>query len=154
MKKSLIAFSAIAAAVLVALVGCETEKLTDTQLSISPAKATIAPGESLVLKAQGGWDYTWSFVGDQYGTLSSYNGKQVTYMAPAEDTHTTLGVNKTAIIQVSSASNLTARAEITVHADPENAGETQSASSASSSTSPSTSPSNSSSITPASNSGD
>ena len=118
MKKSLVAFAAIAGAVLVAVTGCETEKLTDTQLSISPAKATIAPGESLVLKAQGGWDYTWSFVGDQYGTLSSYNGKQVTYNAPTEDTYTTLGVNKTVIIQVSSASNLTARAEITVHAEP------------------------------------
>ena len=138
MKKSLVAFAAIAGAVLVAVTGCETEKLTDTQLSISPAKATIAPGESLVLKAQGGWDYTWSFVGDQYGTLSSYNGKQVTYNAPTEDTYTTLGVNKTVIIQVSSASNLTARAEITVHAEPENTDETQSASNASSSSSSST----------------
>ena len=135
MKKSLIAFSAIAAAVLVALVGCETEKLTDRQLSISPAKATIAPGESLVLKAEGGWDYTWSFVGDQYGTLSSYNGKQVTYMAPTEDSYSTLGVNKTAIIQVSSASNLTARAEITVHAEPENSDETKYNASSSSSNS-------------------
>ncbi len=135
MKKSLIAFSAIAVSVLVALVGCETEKLTDRQLSISPAKATIAPGESLVLKAEGGWDYTWSFVGDQYGTLSSYNGKQVTYMAPTEDSYSTLGVNKTAIIQVSSASNLTARAEITVHAEPENSDETKSNASSSSSNS-------------------
>ena len=126
MKKSLFAFAAIAAAVLVALVGCETEKLTDRQLSISPAKATIAPGQSLVLKAEGGWDYTWGFVGDQYGTLSSYNGKQVTYMAPAEDTNTTQGVTRTAVIQVSSASNLTARAEITVHADAKETDKTQS----------------------------
>ena len=146
MKKSLFAFAAIAAAVLVALVGCETEKLTDRQLSISPAKATIAPGESLVLKVEGGWDYTWSFVGDQYGTLSSYNGKQVTYMAPTEDTFTTLEVNKTAIIQVSSASNLTARAEITVHADAKETDETQSSGNNSSS--------NSSSINPVSDSED
>ena len=140
MKKSLIAFSAIAAAVLVALVGCETEKLTDRQLSISPAKATIAPGESLVLKAEGGWDYTWSFVGDQYGTLSSYNGKQVTYMAPTEDTYSTLEVNKTAIIQVSSASNLTARAEITIHADAKETEETQSETNSSSGSSSSINP--------------
>ena len=141
MKKSLLFTAPFAViALFVALAGCETEKLTDTQLSISPAKATIAPGESLVLKAQGGWDYTWSFVGDQYGTLSSYNGKQVTYNAPTEDTYSTQGVNKTAIIQVSSASNLTARAEITVHADPENADENQSAGNNSSSNSSSTTP--------------
>ena len=140
MKKSLVAFIAIAAAVFVAVTGCETEKLSDRQLSISPAKATIAPGESIVLKAEGGWDYTWSFVGDQYGTLSSYNGKQVTYMAPTEDTYTTLEVNKTAIIQVSSASNLTARAEITVHADAKNTDETQSSDNNSSSNSSNTTP--------------
>ena len=140
MKKSLVAFIAIAAAVFVAVTGCETEKLSDRQLSISPAKATSAPGESIVLKAEGGWDYTWSFVGDQYGTLSSYNGKQVTYMAPTEDTYTTLEVNKTAIIQVSSASNLTARAEITVHADAKNTDEPQSSDNNSSSNSSNTTP--------------
>ncbi len=145
MKKSLLAFAAIAAAVFVAVTGCETEKLSDKQLSISPAKATIAPGESLALTAQGGWDYTWSFVGEQYGTLSSYNGKQVTYTAPTTDAYSTLEVNKAVIIQVSSASNLTASAEITVHADAKNTDENQSSSSASSSASSSTSPSSSSS---------
>ena len=121
MKKSIFAFAAIAVAVFVAVTGCETEKLTDTQLSISPSKATIAPGKDLVLKAQGGWDYTWEILEPKHGTLSTYNGKQVTYtapsLAPAEDGTSTNGFEVTDTIQVHSASNKTANAIITVKAE-------------------------------------
>ncbi len=124
MKKSLIAFVAIAVAVFVAVTGCETEKLSDTQLSITPAKATLAPGQSLVLTAQGGWDYTWEILEPKYGTLSSYNGKKVTYYAPEASSITkesitsnygpTNGFELTESIRVHSASNLMATAIILI----------------------------------------
>ena len=141
MKKTIL-FTATfaAAAIFVALVGCETEKLSDTQLAISPAKATIAPGQDLVLKAEGGWDYTWD-IDPKYGTLSTYNGKQVTYSAPAKDPNSTSGVHQTVTVQVHSASNHTASAVITIHADGETTSESsQSASSNSSSGSSSSNP--------------
>ena len=138
MKKSLFAFVAIAAAVLVALVGCETEKLTDTQLSISPAKATIAPGESLVLTAQGGWDYTWELE-PETGTLSPRNGKKVTYYAPTLADEAT-GMHDTVKVKVNSGSISNAYAVITIHADAKDTDGTQSASNNSSSNSSSTNP--------------
>ena len=80
MKTTLFTFvGAAAAAVFLAVTGCETEKLSDTQLSISPSSATVAPGKSVVLTASGGWDYTWKVNGP--GSLSTYNGKKVTYTA-------------------------------------------------------------------------
>jgi pyridoxine 5'-phosphate synthase PdxJ len=115
----LFATTSAVVAIFIALVGCETEKLTDTQLSVSPTKATIAPGESLVLTAQGGWDYTWEILEPRNGTLSTYNGKKVTYMAPDLDPNSTSGMHVTDTIQVHSASNHTANAIITVHADGE-----------------------------------
>ncbi len=81
MKKSLLVFVAAAAAIFIALTGCETEKLSDTQLSISPSSATLAPGESITLTAQGGWDYVWDQ--PKHGYLSTLNGKKVTYTASA-----------------------------------------------------------------------
>ncbi len=117
---TLLAATVAVAAVFASVVGCETEKLSDTQLSISPARATIAPGDNLVLTAQGGWDYTWEIIGDsKYGTLSTYNGKKVTYMTPLpSNEELTQGKHETVTIQVHSASNHTASAVITVHADP------------------------------------
>ena len=134
MKKSLIAFAAFAAAAFIALVGCETEKLSDTQLSISPSSATVAPGKSVALTATGGWDYTWR-IAQGKGTLSSYNGKKVTYTAsdvsytpPSSSSSTTNSTPKgfvkaeedatavtisTTIIEVRSG-DLTATATITV----------------------------------------
>ena len=82
-QMSLLPLSAAAVfAVLATLVGCESDKLSDSQLSISPSSATVAPGGSVTLTAQGGWDYTWRIASGS-GTLSSYNGKQVTYTASA-----------------------------------------------------------------------
>lgn len=116
---TLLAATVAVAAVFASVVGCETEKLSDTQLSISPARATIAPGDDLVLTAQGGWDYTWEILEPKYGTLSTYNGKKVTYMTPLpSNEELTQGKHETVTIQVHSASNHTATAVITVHADP------------------------------------
>ena len=109
MKKSLIAFAAVAT-IFAALVGCETEKLSDTQLSITPSSATVAPGKSVVLTAQGGWDYTWSK--PSHGTLSTYNGKKVTYTA--NELSATNETELTDIVEVHSASNHTATATITI----------------------------------------
>ena len=110
MKKSLIAFAAVAAAAFVALVGCETDKLSDTQLSITPSSATVAPGKSVVLTAQGGWDYTWKVQGS--GTLSSYNGKKVTYTA-SEQTYTPSASNNSATNAPYKALALMSKAETT-----------------------------------------
>ena len=81
MKKTILLFAAAAVLLLfAAMTGCETEKLSDTQLSISPSSATVAPGGSVIFTAQGGWDYSWKV---DLGTLSTYNGKKVTYTAPS-----------------------------------------------------------------------
>ena len=113
MKKSLLAFAVAAAATFIALTGCETEKLSDSQLSITPSSATLAPGDTLVLTAQGGWDYTWDK--PTHGTLSTYNGKKVTYTAPNSLGSDSSSTNElTEIIQVHSASNHTATATITI----------------------------------------
>ncbi len=80
MKTTLFTFvGAAVAAVFLAVTGCETEKLSETQLTISPSSVTVAPGKSVTFTASGGWDYTWDK--PEYGTLSSYNGKKVTYTA-------------------------------------------------------------------------
>ena len=79
MKKPFLVLAAVATAAFVFITGCETEKLSDTQLSISPSSATVAPGKSVTLTASGGWDYTWKVNGP--GSLSTYNGKKVTYTA-------------------------------------------------------------------------
>ena len=130
-KTRILAATVVLAAVLAAIVGCETEKLSDRQLSISPAKATIAPGASLVLTAQGGWDYVWSEPDSksgllQYGTLSAYNGKKVTYTAPerssvnsGDSESYTNAFELTDKVKVSSASNLTATAIIVIRYDGE-----------------------------------
>ncbi len=102
----------VLAAVSLVIVGCETEKLSDTQLSISPSSATVAPGGSVKLTAQGGWDYTWDK--PSHGTLSTYNGKSVTYTAPNSGSSSTNGTEYTDTVQVHSASNKTATATITI----------------------------------------
>ena len=120
MKTTLFTFVAAAvAAVFFAVTGCETEKLSDAQLSISPEKTTVAPGKSVVLTAQGGWDYTWD--APQYGTLSTYNGKKVTYYAPeassVESGSSTNGFELTDKVVVHSASNHTATAIILIKSE-------------------------------------
>ena len=119
MKKSLLVIVAVAAAVFVVVTGCETEKLSDAQLTVSPAKTTIEPGNSVVLTAQGGWDYTWD--APQHGTLSTYNGKKVTYYAPeassVESGSSTNGFELTDKVVVHSASNHTATAIIIIKSE-------------------------------------
>ena len=112
MKKSLLAFVAFAAATFIALTGCETEKLSDTQLSISPSSTTLAPGDTVTLTAQGGWDYTWDK--PSHGTLSTYNGKKVTYTAPNSSGASTNGTEVTDTVSAQSASHKTAPATVTV----------------------------------------
>ncbi len=112
MKTLHLFFGAALAALSIAIIGCETEKLSDTQLSISPASATLAPGGTVVLTAQGGWDYTWDK--PSHGTLSTYNGKKVTYTAPSSASASTNETEFTDTIQVHSASNKTATAIITI----------------------------------------
>ncbi len=110
MKKPFLVLAAVATAAFVFITGCETEKLSDTQLSISPSSATVAPGKSVALTASGGWDYTWSK--PAHGTLSAYNGKKVTYTA--NELSSTNGTELTDIVEVHSASNHTATATITI----------------------------------------
>ena len=113
MKKTILLTATFAVAVIfAALVGCETEKLSDTQLSISPSSATVAPGKSVTFTASGGWDYTWSK--PEHGTLSTYNGKQVTYTADMIADTSTNGAVITDKLEVHSASNHTATATITI----------------------------------------
>ncbi len=106
MKNTLFAFAAVAATLLFAtMTGCETEKLSDTQLSISPSSATVAPGGSVTLTAQGGWDYVWSK--PEHGTLSSYNGKKVTYTAFGNALEQKTGAVVDGVAQTSNVSSLT-----------------------------------------------
>ncbi len=100
MKKTILLFAAAAATFFfAAMTGCETEKLSDTQLSISPSSATVAPGGSVTFTAQGGWDYSWKV---DLGYLSTYNGKKVTYTAPGSNS--TNATEATAILTVSTGS--------------------------------------------------
>ena len=90
--------AALAAFALFVTSGCETEAISDTQLTISPSTATIKKGQSVTLTAQGGSNYKWGY-GDsgKLGTLSSLNGDSVTFTATSS--------NGTQIITVNAFSN-------------------------------------------------
>lgn len=99
------------------LIGCETDNNEETTLSINPPKAKVAYGQTITLTAQGGWDYVWSLQQPAHGTLSSYNGKEVSYTAPDAPDPSSVSSNAPALtdkVYVSSASNQTAKAVITI----------------------------------------
>jgi hypothetical protein len=102
---------------LAVLLGCETDSKPDPGLSIDPPSMTLNFGEEVTLTAQGGWDYTWEIREPRHGSLSSYNGKRVTYRAPEADLTSTNALVVTDTIYVHSASNHTAKAVITVTAE-------------------------------------
>ena len=98
-------------------IGCETDNNAEADLSITPSKATVALGQTVALTAQGGWDYTWSIEQPAHGTLSSYSGKKVTYIAPDAPSVSNVSSNELPLtdkILVSSTSNKTAKAIITI----------------------------------------
>ena len=70
--------SCVAAVVSLAIVGCETQPVTET-ISIDPQSATLHYGESVTFTASGGFDYTWSLSNTSLGTLSNTTGPTTTY---------------------------------------------------------------------------
>ncbi len=120
MKKTCILSAAAAAiAVIAAMTGCESEKVSDSQLSISPSSATVAPGGTVTLTASGGWDYTWRIASGS-GTLSSYNGKKVTYTAssasytPTPSSSSTNSTSKTLFVKADESSTTTSTTIVSV----------------------------------------
>ena len=60
--------------VCVLLAGCEAEPADKAQITITPASATLAYGESVEFTATGWRDYTWSLQDASLGTLSRTKG--------------------------------------------------------------------------------
>lgn len=63
------------------LLGCETENSEQSSITVSPSFSKIDQGESLVLRASGWTDYTWSLSNPSIGVLSATKGDQTTYTA-------------------------------------------------------------------------
>ena len=84
MKKTTCTFLSLAALVagLFFYTACETSSTNDSRgVSVSPASASLGAGQSIVLTASGGWDYTWEVEVPDLGYLSSAGGSQATYTA-------------------------------------------------------------------------
>jgi len=71
--------AAIAAALLAALAGCESESSSSATVSVSPGFARVPAGQSVTLSASGGDGYGWSLSNSSYGHLSATTGSKVVY---------------------------------------------------------------------------
>jgi hypothetical protein len=80
--KSTLAFSLCVAIGLGAAMlysGCESAE--DFSIDISPAYAEVtAKGQTVTLTASGWSGYTWSLSSEEWGYLTSHNGKSVSYV--------------------------------------------------------------------------
>jgi hypothetical protein len=84
-KRNLLIVAALASAQLavVALltVGCETESVTQTDITVSPAYSEISKGQSVTLRASGWSAYRWAVADENQGYLSAKVGVSVVYTA-------------------------------------------------------------------------
>ncbi|MBR3085491.1 MAG: hypothetical protein IKH04_03715 [Kiritimatiellae bacterium] len=71
--------AAIAAALLAALAGCESESSSSASVSVSPGFSRVPAGQSVTLSASGGDGYGWSLSNPSYGRLSASTGSSVVY---------------------------------------------------------------------------
>ena len=87
---------------------CETSSTDDPRgISVSPSSASLAPGQSIVLTAEGGWNYNWGVDKESIGYLTTKSGPTVTYVATATGTQT-ISVDTKPIAGSSSSTNKTA----------------------------------------------
>lgn len=98
--KSTLAFSLCATLGLVTTMlysGCESAE--DFSIEVSPAYSEVkAKGQTVTLTASGWSGYTWSLGSEEWGYLTSHNGKSVSYVVtemPADTT--TINVTATGI---------------------------------------------------------
>lgn len=60
--------------------GCEIDS-ADHKISILPGQSTIYLGQTITLRAEGGYFYTWELEHENWGLLSSRRGDSVTYQS-------------------------------------------------------------------------
>jgi len=73
--------------VCVMLAGCEAEPADKAQITITPASATLAYGESVEFTATGWRDYTWSLQDASLGTLSRTKGDSTVFTSRSTTNH-------------------------------------------------------------------
>jgi len=80
----IVAGSALAAAGLLVVWGCETEP-ANTQVRVTPSSVVLREGESAEFVASGGFDYTWSLDSQNthLGFLSTRTGDRTVYTSLA-----------------------------------------------------------------------
>jgi hypothetical protein len=80
MKKLVIGacFGLIGAATLL-LTSCETESVSNNNLTVTPSSVGLRNGDTAVFTASGGFDYTWSLQTPSWGSLSAVTGPTTTY---------------------------------------------------------------------------
>ena len=59
--------------------GCETESVSNNDLTITPSSIGLRNGDTAVFTASGGFDYSWSLQNPSWGTLSALTGPTTTY---------------------------------------------------------------------------
>jgi hypothetical protein len=59
--------------------GCETESVSNNDLTITPSSVGLRNGDTAVFTASGGFDYTWSLQTPSWGSLSAVTGPTTTY---------------------------------------------------------------------------
>ena len=91
MKKTLVPLF-ISAGILTAIIGCETEPLSEHSMEITPNSANLMINESVTLTASGGWNYKWSLSDNTAGNLSRLTGQRVIYTATKEGVTQTVTV--------------------------------------------------------------
>lgn len=69
------------AAVYIAVTGCETEPVGQSDLSISPNSVGIRKDQSVEFTASGGYEYTWDLDEESWGILSTRTGNKTTYIS-------------------------------------------------------------------------
>lgn len=72
---------------------CETESADELVIEVSPSYTHLSEGQSVTLKASGGWNYRWSLSNPSYGQLSSSQGGSVQYTAKVGG-----GVSQTVVV--------------------------------------------------------
>jgi len=71
----------------VLICGCETDPATE-DVFITPPTSTIQFGQSIQLRASGGYDYTWSLSDNALGTLTVDTGPSTVYTSIYQGTQT------------------------------------------------------------------
>jgi hypothetical protein len=80
MKKLIaVACFGLIGAVILLLASCETESVSNNDLTITPSSVGLRNGDTAVFTASGGFDYTWSLQNPTWGSLSAVTGPTTIY---------------------------------------------------------------------------